>query len=124
MRSLIAYANYKGFKVYQIDVKSLFLNGILEEEVYIDQLEGFVDPNKRNMVCKLHKDLYRLKQAPRSWYERLHNYLVKINFTRTNENKNLYLKSESENKTFLAKIFVDDIIFEDMMCYVTHFQMR
>ena len=61
-----------------MDAKSSFLNGILEEEVYIEQPEWFVDKNKRDMVCKLHKPLYGLKQVPRAWYERLQKYLVKI----------------------------------------------
>ena len=76
VRTLLAYATHRGFKGYQMNVKSAFLNGILDEEVYIEQPEGFVDPNKRDMVCKLHKALYGLKQAPRAWYERLHSYLV------------------------------------------------
>ena len=63
-----------------MDVKSAFLNGILHEEVYIEKLGGFVDPSKRDMVYRLHKKLYGLKQAPRAWYERLHNYLIKIVF--------------------------------------------
>ena len=61
VRILLAYAAYKGFKVYQIDVKSTFLNGILEEEVYIEQPKGFSNENNANMVCKLHKALYGLK---------------------------------------------------------------
>ena len=76
-----------------MDVKSTFLNGILEEGVCIEQLEGFVDENNKNMVCRLHKALYGLKQTPRAWYERLHTYLVKIGFERTGDNKNLYLKT-------------------------------
>ena len=67
VRTLLAYPAYKGFKVYQMDVKSTFLNGILDEEVYIEQLEGFVDPNKIDIVCKLYKALYCLKQPPRAW---------------------------------------------------------
>ena len=63
------------------------------------------------MVCKLHKALCSLKQAPRAWYERLHNYLVKIGFERTNDNNNLYLISEAKRKIFLVEFFVDDIIF-------------
>lgn len=73
-----------------MDVKSTFMNVILEEEVYIKQVEGFVDPSSKNMVCKLHKALYSLKKSSRAWYERLHTYLVKIGFSRTNENINLY----------------------------------
>ena len=80
VRNLFAYVAHKGFKVYQMDVKFAFLNGIIDEEVYIEQPKGFVDPNKRDMVCKLHKALYGLKQAPQAWYERLHNYLLKIGF--------------------------------------------
>ena len=63
------------------------------------------------MVCRLHKVLYGLKQAPRAWYERLHKYLVKIGFERTNDNKNLYIKIEKGKGILLSKIFVDDIIF-------------
>lgn len=70
-----------------MDVKSTFLNGILEEEVYIEQLEGFIDENNKDKVCKLHTNLYGLKQAPRAWYERLHNYLVKVGFERIDDNR-------------------------------------
>ena len=72
VRTLLAYVAYKGFKFYQMDVKSSFLNGILEEEVYKEQPEGFFDEKNRDKVCKLQKSLYGLKQAPRAWYERLH----------------------------------------------------
>src|SRR5271156_2672998 len=101
-----------------MDVKSIFLNGILEEEVYIEQPEGFFNPNKRNMACRLHKALYGLKKAPRAWYERLHSYLISIVFMRTSENSNLYLKEDTNANTLIAEIFVDDIIFggNDMLC--------
>ena len=59
-----------------MDVKSTFLDGIFEEEIYIEQLKDFFDLEKIDMVCRLHKALYGLKQAPRAWYERLHSYLV------------------------------------------------
>ena len=72
VRIFLVTAAYRGFKLYKMDVKYAFLNEIIDEEVYIEQLEGFVDPNKRDMICKLHKALYGLKQAPRAWYERLH----------------------------------------------------
>lgn len=68
IRIFLAFAVYKDFKVYQMDVKSAFLNGKLEEEVYIEQLDGFSLVSDPNLVCKLHKALYGLKQAPRAWY--------------------------------------------------------
>ena len=120
VRSLLAYASYKYFKVYQMDVKFAFLNGILEEELYIEQPEGFIEPSKKNLVWKLHKALYGLKQAPRAWYERLHAYLTKIGFIRINDNNSLYIKDGPKNKILLAEIFVADIIFigNDDLCKV------
>ena len=116
--TLLAYADYKGYKVYQMDIKSTFLNGILEEEVYIEQPKGFLNDNIKDMVCKLHKALYGLKQAPRAWYKRLHKYLVKIGFERTNDNSNLHIKIEKGKDILLSKIFVIDIIFggQDDLC--------
>ena len=101
-----------------MDVKSTFLNGILEEEVYIEQPEGFVDDNNKDMVCKLHKALYGLKQVPKAWYERLHKYIVKIGFERIDDNSNLYIKIEKGKDILISKIFVDDIIFggKDALC--------
>ena len=75
----LAYVAHKGFEVYLMDVKSTFLNEIIDE-VYIEQPEVFVDPSKRDMICKLHKALYGLKKALKPWYQRIHNYLMKIGF--------------------------------------------
>ena len=101
-----------------MDVKFAFLNGILDEEVYIEQPEGFLDPSKRDMVWKWHKALYGLKQAPRAWYERLHNYLIQIGFQRTNDNNSLYIKEGPDKKIVLVEIFVNDplIIRNDDLC--------
>ena len=77
IRMFLAFSSYKKFKVYHMDVKSTFLNGNLEEEVYIEQPYGFQLTNKRDYVCKLKKTLYGLKQAPRAWYARLDSYLQK-----------------------------------------------
>ena len=65
VRNILTYSSYKGFEVYQMDVKSTFLNGMLEEEVYIEQNKRFVDPNNKNMLCRLHKALYGLKKDPK-----------------------------------------------------------
>ena len=102
VRTLHTYSAYKGFKVYQMDVMSVFFNGILEEEFYIEHPEGFFDANNKNMVCRLHKDLYGLKQAPSAWYERLHIYLMKTGFERTDDKRNLYLKIEKGKGILLS----------------------
>ena len=97
IRMFLALAVYKGFKIYQMDVKSAFLNGNLEEEVFIEQPNGFILSDDPNMVCKLRKALYGLKHAPRAWYSRLDTYLHQIGFRRGLVDSNLYIFSE-ENK--------------------------
>ena len=94
-----------------MDVRSTFLNSILEEEVYIEKTKGFIDENNKDKVFKLHTDLYGLKKAPRTWYERLHKYLVKIGFERIDENSNMYIKSEEGKDILISNIFVDDTTF-------------
>jgi hypothetical protein len=74
IKMFLALACYKKFKVYQMDVKSTFLNGDLEEEVYMEQPKGFLPTDKKDYVCRLKKYLYGLKQAPRAWYYKLDRY--------------------------------------------------
>jgi hypothetical protein len=76
IRILLAYATYHGFKLYQMDVKSAFLNGPIKEEVYVEQPPGFEDSEYPDHVYKLSKALYGLKQAPRAWYECLRDFLI------------------------------------------------
>ena len=78
------------------------------------------------MVCRLHKSLYGLKKDPRAWYERLHNYLVKIGFEKTDDNNNLYLKTKGGKWILLAEIFVDDIIFggQNALCKIFKNEMK
>ena len=102
VRTLLTTATHKGFNEYQMDVKSAFLNGILDEEVYIEQPEGFFDLDKSDIAYKLHKPLYGLKQDPRAWYERLHNYFIQIGFQRTNVNRSLYIKEGLNKKIVLT----------------------
>jgi hypothetical protein len=92
IRIFLAYACHKRFKVYQMDAKSAFLNGDLNEEVYMEQLEGFKLSDNPDLVCKLKKDLYELKQSPRAWYHRLDTYLKDKGFKRGTIDNNLYIK--------------------------------
>jgi hypothetical protein len=110
IRFLLAYACSKNVKVYQMDIKSAFLNGELEEEVYIEQPKGFQLSENTDYVCKLKKVLYGLKQAPRAWYSRLDKYLQQARFRKGSAENNLYIKV-SQGNTLLIEVYVDDIIF-------------
>jgi hypothetical protein len=93
-----------------MDVKSAFLNGYIEEEVYVRQPPGFENPKYPNHVYKLHKALYGLKQAPRAWYERLKAFLLAKGFKMGSVDKTLFLLKQGTD-TLLVQIYVDDIIF-------------
>ena len=93
-----------------MDVKYAFLNGDLEEEVYIEQLEGFILGNDENLVWKLKKALYGLKQAPHAWYYCLDKYLQQQGFTKGSAENNLYTKIE-DDKLLIIVVYVGDIIF-------------
>lgn len=100
-----------------MDVKSAFLNGQLEEEVYIEQTDGFLLSEDKDKVCKLKKDLYGLKQAPRASYARLDKHLLKLGYIKGNADSNLYYKI-TEDDILIIEVFMDDIIFggEDELC--------
>jgi len=82
VRLLLAFSCMSGFKLFQMDVKSAFLNGIMNEEIYVSQPLGFVDHKHPEYVYKLKKALYGLKQAPRQWYERLSLFLLSHEYER------------------------------------------
>ena len=92
---ILAYACSERIKVYQMDVKSTFLNGGLEEEVFIEQPKGFILSKHGDYVCRLKKALYGLNQSPRAWYSRLDRYLQQEGFKRENVDNNIYIKNGS-----------------------------
>jgi hypothetical protein len=110
IRILLAYATYHGFKLYQMDVKSAFLNGPIKEEVYVEQPPSFEDSEYPNHVYKLSKALYGLKQAPRAWYECPRDFLITIGFKVGKADSTLFTKTIAK-ELFLCQIYVDDIIF-------------
>lgn len=91
-----------------MDVKTAFLYGVIEEEVYIEQPEGFVVHGSDSHVCRLKKALYGLQQAPRAWYSRIDNYLQKLGFTKSEANSNLYFKVVRNLPPILV-LYVDDL---------------
>ena len=110
IRLLLSIACLIGFRLFQMDVKSAFLNGVLNEEVYVEQPKGFEDPHAPNHVYKLDKALYGLKQAPRAWYEKLTNFLVSHGYKRGGVDQTLFIKNV-DSHIIIAQIYVDDIIF-------------
>ncbi|GKB42010.1 putative ribonuclease H-like domain-containing protein [Tanacetum coccineum] len=110
IRLFLVYASFMGFLVYQMDVKSAFLYGTIEEEVYVTQPPGFKDPDHPDKVYKVDKALYGLHQAPRAWYETLDNYLLSNGFKRGMIDQTLFIKKQ-KGDILLVQVYVDDIIF-------------
>ncbi|GJW16543.1 putative ribonuclease H-like domain-containing protein [Tanacetum coccineum] len=110
IRIFLAFASYMGFIVYQMDVKSAFLYGTIDEEVYVSQPPGFVDPKFPKKVYKVVKALYGLHQAPRAWYATLSTFLLKSGYKRGTIDKTLFIKKD-KNDIMLVQVYVDDIIF-------------
>ncbi|KAH9680506.1 Integrase catalytic domain-containing protein [Citrus sinensis] len=110
IRMLLAYACHKYFILYQMDVKSAFLNGYIMEEVYVKQPPGFENKKFPDHVYKLSKALYGLKQAPRAWYDRLKNFLLDNDFSMGKADTTLFVKHKNQD-ILIVQIYVDDIIF-------------
>jgi hypothetical protein len=109
IRMLLAISAQKGWKIYHLDVKSAFLNGFLEEEIYIEQPEGFVVKGHEDKVYLLKKALYGLKQAPRAWYSRIDEYLMKLGFVKSPSESTLYIKGDQVNFLVIS-LYVDDLL--------------
>ncbi|GJV13956.1 ribonuclease H-like domain-containing protein [Tanacetum coccineum] len=110
IRLFLAYASFKDFVVYQMDVKSVFLYGKIKEEVYVCQPPRFKDPNFPDRVYKVEKALYGLHQAPTAWFETLSTYLLDNGFQRGKINKTIFIKRH-KGDILLVQVYVDDIIF-------------
>ncbi|GJR03133.1 putative ribonuclease H-like domain-containing protein [Tanacetum coccineum] len=110
IRLFLAFASFMGFIVYQMDVKSAFLYGTIDEEVYVSQPPGFVDPDHPTKVYKVVKALYGLHQAPRAWYATLSTFLEKHGYKRGTIDKTLFIKRDKKD-IMLVQVYVDDIIF-------------
>ncbi|GJX51303.1 retrovirus-related pol polyprotein from transposon TNT 1-94 [Tanacetum coccineum] len=110
IRIFIANAASKNMIIYQMDVKTAFLNGNLQEEVFVSQPEGFEDPDYPTHVYRLKKALYGLKQAPRAWYDTLSKFLLANNFFKGAVDPTLFTRKSGKH-ILLVQIYVDDIIF-------------
>jgi len=109
VRTIIAMAVAKGWSLHQMDVKNVFLHGDLQEEVYMEQPLGYVDQTHPNLVCRLKKTLYSLKQAPRAWSNKIGQYIVTSGFQTSNADFSLYVKKTNHGIVVIV-IYVDDLI--------------
>jgi len=92
-----------------LDVKSIFLNGVLNEEIYVEQSDGFEKEITSNKVCLLKKALYGLKQTPKAWYSRLNSHLLSLSFERSMNEAVLYMKYVDKHK-LIESMYVDDLL--------------
>ena len=109
IRVLISLASIHNLLIHQMDVKTAFLNGELDEEIYMDQPEGFVVHGQEHKVCKLDKSLYGLKQAPKQWHEKFDNLIISNGFKVNESDKCIYYKSENDICTIIC-LYVDDLL--------------
>ncbi|GJU96780.1 retrovirus-related pol polyprotein from transposon TNT 1-94 [Tanacetum coccineum] len=125
IRIFIANAASKNMTIYQMDVKTTFLNGESKEEVYVSQPEGFVDPDHPTHVYRLKKALYGLKQAPRAWYDTLSRFLLDNKFSKGAVDPTLFTRKTGKH-ILLVQIYVDDIIFastDPKACEIFSYEM-
>ncbi|RVW37574.1 Retrovirus-related Pol polyprotein from transposon RE1 [Vitis vinifera] len=109
IRMLLALTAQKGWKTYQLDVKSAFLNGYLQKEIYVEQPEGFQVKGQEEKVYLLKKALYGLKQAPRAWYSRIDEHLQSLGFVKSPSEATLYVKGTDAN-LIVVSVYVDDLL--------------
>ncbi|MCO5607944.1 hypothetical protein L7F22_062146 [Adiantum nelumboides] len=109
IHTVIAVATAKGWFMQQMDVKNAFLQGVLQEEVYVEQPPGYEDGKHPDYVCHLCKALYGLKQAPRAWHDKTTEYLLRIGFCMSHADHSLYVR-QSDAGFVLITIYVDDLI--------------
>ena len=109
VRIILSLSAAQGWKVFQLDVKSAFLNGDLDVEIYMNQPEGFIPEGKESFVCKLKKSLYGLKQAPRAWYKKISGFFADIGFSKCFFDSDLYVLNQGKD-VVLIFLYVDDLL--------------
>jgi hypothetical protein len=112
IRAIISLAASMGWNLHQMDVKTTFLNGAIEEEVYIEKPQGFEVHSRDTHICRLKKSLYGIKQASRAWYARMDNYLTRLGFSKSHADPKLYYKVVN-NALVILLLYVDDLFITD-----------
>ncbi|CAL9029558.1 unnamed protein product [Prunus brigantina] len=111
IRIVISLAAQKNWVIYQLDVKSAFLHGEINEEVFVDQPPGYEQKGHETKVYRLKKALYGLKQAPRAWYSRIESYFIKEGFNKCPYEHTLFIKTAEGGKILIVCLYVDDLIY-------------
>ncbi|RVW91534.1 Retrovirus-related Pol polyprotein from transposon TNT 1-94 [Vitis vinifera] len=111
IRLVVALAAQREWSIYQLDVKSAFLHGELNEEVFVEQPCGYVQKGNEKKVYKLNKALYGLKQAPHAWYSRIEAYFMTEVFEKCDYEHTLFIKTNKKGKVLIVSLYVDDLIF-------------
>ena len=109
IRTFFGIVAMHDLELEQLDVKTAFLHGELDEEIYMDQPEGFIVPGKEDFVCRLKKSLYGLKQSPRQWYKRFDSFMLSNGFERSQYDSCVYIKFVDRSPIYLL-LYVDDML--------------
>ena len=110
IRAVLALVASWDLHLEQMDVKTAFLHGDLEEQIYMKQPEGFTQPGHEHLVCRLKKSLYGLKQSPRQWYKRFDSYMIQIGYRRCEYDCCVYVKSLNDSSFIFLLLYVDDML--------------
>jgi len=110
IRVVLALVAHFDMALELMDVKTAFLHGDLEEQIYMEQLEGFSQPGQEHLVCKLKKSLYGLKQSPRQWYKRFDSYMIKIGYKKCEYDCCVYVRSLDDGSYIFLLLYVDDML--------------
>jgi hypothetical protein len=110
IRAVLALVAHYDMALEQMDVNTAFLHGDLEEQIYMEQPEGFSQPGQEHLVCKLKKSLYGLKQSPRQWYKRFDSYMIKIGYRRCEYDCCVYVRSLDNGSFIFLLLYVDDML--------------
>ena len=131
IRAILALAAVKKWKVHEMDVKTTFLNGVIEEEVYVEHPQGFETHDSQSHVCRLKKALYGLKKASRAWYNRIEIFLMSLGFAKIKADSNMYFKVV-DGEPMILLLYVDELfligdknlITESKRKIATKFEMK